>query len=522
MRQTLPSARADLSKGFSIPPPVGGWNARDPLANMSEKDAIYLENWVPQANSLEVRKGCLQTGQVAGTEVRTLIPYSSTAGSKKLIAACADGLYDITTALTDSAHTYAAPTHALVSTPFWQHLNVATAGGSFLMLVNGAQNPVLYNGTTFTNLTGTSTPSLSGTGLTLSTLINVSLFKGRMIFVAKDSLSFWYGAPNAVAGTLTEFPLAVLFRKGGYLVATASWTLDSGAGPEDRFVAITSEGEVAVYQGTDPANASTWALVGIFEMARPLGYRCICKVGPDLAVLTEDGILSLAKALPSSTPARSAALSDKIGPAFRDFVSLYKTLPGWDIHYMASEGLLFINVPDPVGATQLVMNTITGAWTRFTGWAMSSLCVCDSKLYFAAKNLVFHALYGAEDNTSTINIKAKTAFLGKGSKFQRKHVKLVRLNLTASSQVSLKLGLDADYTNTEFSSSVASYGDSSPKWDSARWDQARWDIDTVQAKWRSVAHMPGSALALRISAQLRNISLTWNAIDFIVAAGGLL
>lgn len=528
MRQSMLSARQTLAKGFSIPPPVGGWNTRDPLANMAEKDAIYLENLIPNVNSLELRGGCLDVGTLpthttsSPHDIRTLIPYLTVDGSRKFIAVCNDGFYDVSDSFDNLPHTYATPDHALVCDPYWQFVNVATAGGSFFLAVNGAQDPVLFNGTSFVNLNSLSTPPLEGSGLTVSDLINISLFKGRVIFTCKDSLSFWYTAPNAVAGTLTEFPLAVLFRKGGYLVATASWTLDSGSGPEDRFVAITSEGEVAVYAGTNPASADDWALVGVFELARPLGYRCLCKVGGDVVVLTEDGVLSLTKALPSSSPAKSAAVSDKIGPTFREYAKLYKSLPGWEMHYHASRGLLVVNVPHGATASQCVMNTLTGAWSHFVGWYASTFCIFQSELYFSVLNQLYKGLTGSSDNGKAISVRAKTAFLGNRGRFQGKRITLYRLNLTANAPIALQVGVDVDYATSEYGSSVTSLGPDASLWDAAVWDLARWSFDSVQAIWQTVAHLPGSALALRLSVQVKSISLTWNALDFIVVTGGIL
>lgn len=38
----------------SVPAPVGGWNARDSLANMEITDAVQLENMFPTVNSVEI------------------------------------------------------------------------------------------------------------------------------------------------------------------------------------------------------------------------------------------------------------------------------------------------------------------------------------------------------------------------------------------------------------------------------------------------------------------------------------
>jgi len=41
----------------SLPAPVGGWNARDSLANMDETDAVTLENYFPTVSSVVLRGG---------------------------------------------------------------------------------------------------------------------------------------------------------------------------------------------------------------------------------------------------------------------------------------------------------------------------------------------------------------------------------------------------------------------------------------------------------------------------------
>ena len=46
-----------VSESFSLPAPVGGWNARDSAANMSELDATILVNWFPETTDIRVRKG---------------------------------------------------------------------------------------------------------------------------------------------------------------------------------------------------------------------------------------------------------------------------------------------------------------------------------------------------------------------------------------------------------------------------------------------------------------------------------
>ena len=40
-----------------MPPPIGGWNRRDALPLMDSKDALRLDNWVPDTASVHLRSG---------------------------------------------------------------------------------------------------------------------------------------------------------------------------------------------------------------------------------------------------------------------------------------------------------------------------------------------------------------------------------------------------------------------------------------------------------------------------------
>src|SRR5678816_2360910 len=71
--------RQRKAQGKSIPPPVEGWDAVSPLANMSPKRAIALENWFPQPGFVEVRKGYAShsTGMGSSTPVQSILIYNA-------------------------------------------------------------------------------------------------------------------------------------------------------------------------------------------------------------------------------------------------------------------------------------------------------------------------------------------------------------------------------------------------------------------------------------------------------------
>ena len=165
MRQRV--NRRQVSRTASIPAPVGGWNTRDAISNMPPTDAVQMDNFFPEATVAALRDG--YTEHVTGITglPETLVAYNSST-TDELWAVAVDSLYDVTAAGPVGAAVVTGLTNAR-----WQHTNINTAGGDFLYMVNGSDSPLLYDGTTWTAITGVSTPAI--TGVTTSNLIHVNL-----------------------------------------------------------------------------------------------------------------------------------------------------------------------------------------------------------------------------------------------------------------------------------------------------------------------------------------------------------
>lgn len=103
------------------------------------------------------------------------------------------------------------------------------------------------NGTTASVAPGITVPG----GLSTADFSYVWAYKQRLFFTQKDSLNAWYLPVDQIGGTAVELPLGGVFGRGGSLVFGATWSLDSGAsgGLSEQWVVVTTEGEVAVYQG---------------------------------------------------------------------------------------------------------------------------------------------------------------------------------------------------------------------------------------------------------------------------------
>ena len=519
-RQAAARAANNISEVRSLPAPIGGWNAKDSIAAMPPTDAVLLDNFFPVQEGVKLRKGSANFASVpAGSWTRSLLPFQSSTGTWKLFAGTQNGIFNVTPGgavlLEDTPTTNGE----------WQHVNFSNAAGNFLWICNGVDDSRYYNGTAWTVLNALSTPAL--TGITSSSITNALVFKQRIYLCKKDSLSFWYLPVNAVAGEAREFPLGAVFTRGGYLMALGAWSLDGGNGPEDYFVAFSSEGEMAVYAGTDPSNAATWGLQGLYYIAEPIGRKCLLKYGGDLLALTVQGLIPVSKALQSPVVDARIGITDKISQAWVAYARDFKQNYGWQSVAVPNAPFLLTNVPVVLSETdnvqysyQFVMNLQTGAWCRFLGMPAEAWCYVGQRLFFAKFNKINEAWVGASDVEGfPIDARCKTAFQYPGNA-SRNHIKMLRpVIATSGTPLKLQLGIDHDFKNSELSGSEVTYGIQASLWDSSNWDQAIWSDTEVVTQWKSVAHIPGRALALRLRILGKDVNMTWNTTDFILQQG---
>ena len=77
----------------SLPAPIGGWNARDSLAEMAATDAVQLTNFFPTPYDVQLRKGYTKYSTGITGQVNTLMTYAGTT-SQKLFAAANNSIWD--------------------------------------------------------------------------------------------------------------------------------------------------------------------------------------------------------------------------------------------------------------------------------------------------------------------------------------------------------------------------------------------------------------------------------------------
>jgi hypothetical protein len=425
--------------------------------------------------------------------------------------------------------TTAAP-HGLVDK------NRVTISGATEANYNGTYVIDVTGSTTFTytmatapaaNATVVGTYTTIGiTGIDSSKFINVNLFKNRLYFTEKDSLNCWYLDPTAISGPASPLYFGGIARNAGYLQAMGTWTLDAGQGADDYAVFVTSMGEIMVYNGTDPDDATTWLLKGVWQLGQTFSRRCFFKWSGDLLLLTQDGLVPLASALQSSRLDPRVNLTDKIYFAVSQAATLYFANFGWQINYFASENMLILNIPITNGTEQYVMHTITKSWARFTGieahcWEVSG----DADIHFGGNGVVGDFYQSNSDDGNNIAAAAQQAYSYFDRPGQLKRFTMVRPTLQSSGGIpNVYCGLSTDF-QTEINLGQVSFNPAAMNdgvWDTSTWDNANWAGGlTTTAVWQGVTGI-GFTGSINLNVAARNIELHWVSTDYILEAGGVI
>lgn len=514
--------RKQVSQTTSIPAPVKGLNARDAIANMDPTFALSLDNWSCTPTTVDVRNGSQTWASGFPGWVETVMHYTN-ATAQKLFGVSSGNIFDASSSGTVGT----AKVGGLANSRF-QWTNFDTPGNWYLVAVNGADDLQLFDGSTWQDVNATSTP-IAITGLATNQLIHVNSFQNRLYFTPVNSLSIWYLGVNSIGGALTEFPLASIFTKGGYLMGMLTWTVDNTDGVQEFAVFVTSEGEVAVYQGYDPDFASTFTLVGKFLMGRPIGRRFYQKMGSDNMLVCADGIALLSKELTTDRNL-SNTLSYNILNLINNDVQSYNANFGWQAIYYPIGNKVIVNVPVQENSMQYqyVMNTITGAWSSW-GKLASPLNACcwdvfEDNIYYGGNTVIVQADMTTvqADNGIAILTDVKPAFSYFEDLGTEKEFKMARPIFLSTDPITPTYVLCLDYNDVTPSPPSAAVGVGTP-WDTSPWDTSAWGSSGFQVNknWLTVGGV-GYAASFRMATLTNGVGVSLQSIDYVYEKGGVL
>ena len=498
----------------TVPPPIGGWNTKDALTDMPPEDALVMDNWFPDISKVQMRRGfSSHSNTTTTTAVDTLHEHVDNT-NRRLLAFSGGKIFNASTSTPAELATG-------LTNNRWSCANFKQVS----VMVNGADTPRQYD--------GTSVSTVSYTGISNAAVLNgVTVFKERLFFWENSSASFWYAASRAISGVLTEYPLSMVGTKGGVIVGMATWSVDSGAGPDDLLCIFLSGGFVVIYSGSNPGDATQWGIVGIYNIGQPVHQRAIVKYGSDLLMVTRDGYQSLSQVLRDQLQTSSVALSDKISFTANESVKNHFTNFGWQVCAYPQGKYMFVNVPTTsVTFVQHVMNLQTKAWCRFTGQNGSCWAVYNGNLYFGGQDgVVYLADTGTADGSAAITADARTAWNYFGQRGKLKRWTGTRFQLSASGTISYTYRQDYDFrlqqdTGATGSASVLASGTGDvdgPPWDTTPWDEAYWASENpVVLGWKSAGGI-GIAASTRLRISNSTLNVSWLGTQHMIEQGGLI
>lgn len=467
----------------SIPAPTGGWDAISALANMPSDRAVQLDNFIPRPGWIEPRRGFIDwaTGMGSTTPVETIMAYyAGDSANDKLFCVAGGTIYDATNVGA------AVPTTVTgLASSRCEYTNFTNSSNlHYEFVCNGQNTPKLYDGSTWADT--------AITGVTQSDLVQPCVYNGRLWFTRINSLVPVYLDIGAIAGPAHEFPIGNFAGMGGYLQRIATWSVDTRQTVNDYLAFITSRGQVIVYVGTDPADATAWQLVGVYNIGRPLGRRCSLKVAGDLAIITVDGITSMNEALIADrSTGKRQSITERIYGAINNATSAYADNFGWQLIGFPKDSLVILNIPTTTNINQMqfTMNALIGAWCRFLGLNANVWEIFNDDIFFGGNDgTLYQWNIGSSDNGANISCVAKAAFNYFGDKGHVKRFTMLQPVLITDGAVIPGTGINVDFGQNATISTPQPATGIGPLWDSAIWDVAVWPLENInQTDWITIS-----------------------------------
>lgn len=512
---------------ITTPAPTLGLNTRENLAMMDPAYGLSIQNFIATPQGLSLRQGYRYWATNLPTHVTSLLVYNARINSgNKLFAVAGSNFYDVTIGGNMSGAVPVVSGQSASNTT-WQYAQqtFSTSGANYLIAVNGFNPPQLYNGSAWTTCTQVAVPAApgqfktvdnNGSAVNIDDFVDVCLHQQRLWFVQNNSTKAMYLDIASVGGNLNAFDFGSYFARGARLHKLASWTIDSGSGQSSQLVAISSKGDVVVYQGTDPSSASTWSLLGTYQLGSPVGRRSTLQMEGDLLSLTQDGLYPMSRYMQSARLDAKSALTYNISNVIASLATTYGGTAGFEMALLPSQSLLVLNIPqsDPTNNFQFVFNTETKGWTQFTGWPAECWSLYNDSLYFGGNGFVALGFFGYKDGAditgtggSNIIGTALTAFnpmtnaqIGPGF---LKHAKLVKPYIvTGQSNPTIRIGVNTDFNLVPIVGSATINPVTGAVWDNAVWNDpnSTWvgSLATYN-QWATPLCYPGTYLAIAIS-----------------------
>ncbi len=499
-------AQRQLVRDASLPPPIKGIIASSLYGgegDIGPDSAILLWNMVAGEYGVTVRQGTkvfaenLENASLVNGDVRTIMYYNSVvsqiSGGVDFIFAVTDaGIYDISAGGAGPwdfvpATTLEWPTQG-GDAGWCSYMNYTNVAGDHFILVCDEENGYyIFDGTTWAQGTFTGSPTPDA-----EDLVQITEWQGRIWFVEKNTATAWFLDPLALAGAIEPVDVGTRFKKGGHLVQNATWTLDDADGMDDKFVQISSTGDVLVWEGVDPTVATDLTLIGRWFIGSvPEGRRVMSNWGGDIAIISTLGVVKVSALLRGDNALNTEShLTSNITRYIRAEMDITKDFFGWSLETDPSQSISILAAPRrnlSASPVQFIVNTVTHAWSMFRGLDIRCMDKNTEGLFFGTSDGRVMLSAGIADNVSLDGLSADTipfSFLSHywhmGSPAKWKRPQFIRPAWIGKAQPVYTIEMRYDFSLQEASPPPAGIPNAGSAWDTAAWDLNLWQGDAQE------------------------------------------
>lgn len=496
-----------------VPAPIAGINAVSNIAEMGPTDAVTLVNIIPSQYGCRVRTGWSEWCTNVGTSgVKTIIPFTGSIAVEDRLFACAgNGIYEVS-ASTDAPTLLETFPVADDTSGYGGWTSYTTIAGKFALYCDETNGYYIWNETT-DDWTKVAAGSAAGQieGVDPAEFVGVVNYKSRAWFVRKNSAIAYYLPVGLITGKVTEFNFGNKFKNGGNLVALFNWTVDGGAGVNAYLVALSSSGDVVVYQGDDPDIPGNYVERGNWFIGQPpAGRRLAGSFGGELYLLSTYGLLPMSKLISGAlVQLEDVYLTRKITPLVNAAMLQSFDDLGWEIRLVPTENLLLINVPKVVGQEfqQFVQSLNSQGWALYNSIPYFTGDTWRKQYYIGTSDnrILLHTgsldgvLLADPDAATQIEWQALTAFrdYGPPGSFNRTH--FIRPVFMAQQAPSYSVEARYDYNILPADVPPDAAASSGALWDIALWDVALWGGDFQIVDGNKGASGLGRAIAVALN-----------------------
>jgi hypothetical protein len=342
----------------------------------------------------------------------------------------------------------------------------------------------------------------------------------RLWFADSTNLAVYYLPLQSKSGEVKVLPLNALFRAGGSIKALATWTL-AGISLNDQLVVFTTNGECAVFIGTDPD--SDWQLAGIYRFNAPMSHESTVNYGGDLYCMIPTGVAPLTTLMASE----GDSLSNYDKAVVTEFLSRsqqWRDRDGWQLIMNPNTGRLICNMPGAgiSNYKQMVRHMPQPLWSSFQDVPSRCWAWVDPYLYFGDDEgnvYQMHPDYRSDDGRPiTVDVmSAWSQFKWPGVKaFKMVHAYIVT---DGRPMPFLDVKVKYDYSPAVNQPEV-SFSDTGADWDVSDWDEADWAGGTLRpwCVWTGVGSQ-GHVGAVRLTARVLDCVFEVNGFDVTFEQG---